>query len=267
MSNMTVEPIPSAEARPWIMHKHYARRMPCVQYAFGLFDDDMLRGVVTYGTPSSSTLRVGVCGEGFTVLELNRLCIESDDKNAASMLVGRSLRNLPACAVVSYADTKQGHIGYVYQATNWLYTGLSAKRTDWHVEGMEGLHGQTIADQTRGMKNRAQSMRDMHGDAFSLVPRSRKHRYIYLCGDKRERRNMLAKLRYEVMPYPKGDTTRYDADADFAIQPLLITEATGLPAAAKRGRNCNGGLKDEQNSNRTEQRERTDRIDRRAHGQ
>ena len=28
--------------------------------------------------------------------------------------------------VVSYADTSKGHVGYVYQATNFIYTGMSA---------------------------------------------------------------------------------------------------------------------------------------------
>jgi hypothetical protein len=204
------------------MQKHYARRMPCVQYAFGLFDNRELCGVVAYGTPSSSTLRAGLCGDGVTVLELNRLCVESAHRNAASILVGRSLKKLPPCAVVSYADTAQGHVGYVYQATNWLYTGLSAKRTDWHVEGMEGLHGQTIADKTRGMENRAQAARDMYGDKFSLVDRPRKHRYVYFCGNRKERKVMRASLRYDVEPYPKGETRRYDASATFATQPLLL---------------------------------------------
>ena len=222
---MTVEPIPTTEARPWILQKHYAHRMPCVQYAFGLYEDRCLRGVVTYGTPSSATLRIGVCGEGFTVLELNRLCIDSDNANAASILVGRSLRDLPPCVVVSYADTSQGHVGYVYQATNWIYTGLSAKRTDWHIDGMEGLHGQTIADKTRGMKNRADAIREMYGDAFSLVNRPRKHRYVYFCGNKKQRRDMMRELRYNIEPYPKGESKRYDASAEFATQPLLFETA------------------------------------------
>jgi hypothetical protein len=219
---MKVLKITSAEARPWILQKHYARRLPCVQYAFGLFDGGVLVGIVTYGTPSSSKLRIGICGNDVTVLELNRLCIEHENRNAASILIGRSLKELPTCAVVSYADTAQGHIGYVYQATNWLYTGLSAKRTDWHIDGMDNLHGQTIADKTRGMQNRAQAIRNIYGDSFSLVDRPRKHRYVKFCGTKRERREMMSKLRYEVHPYPKGETARYDASANFATQPLLL---------------------------------------------
>lgn len=218
---MNVEQIRLSEARPWILKKHYAHRMPCVQYAFGLLCNGVLVGIVTYGTPSSSPLRTGVCGDGFCVMELNRLCVDCKNKNAASILVGRSLKMLPACVVVSYADISQGHVGYVYQATNWLYTGLSAKRTDWKIEGMEGLHGQTIADKTRGMKNRAKAIRAIYGDRFSLTDRPRKHRYVYFCGNKIEKREMRAALRYPVLPYPKGETRRYDASAKIEIQTVL----------------------------------------------
>lgn len=122
-------------------------------------------------------------------------------------MVGSSLRYLGNAIVVSFADTSQDHIGYVYQATNFLYCGLSAKRTDWKVRGMEHKHGQTIADEFRGVKNRAQAMRDKYGDDFYLAPRPRKHRYVYLCGSKTFKRLTRAALRYKVEPYPKKEPT------------------------------------------------------------
>jgi len=135
--------------------------------------------------------------------------------------VGQSLNQLPKPSiVVSYADTAQGHVGYVYQATNWIYTGLSAKRTDWHVDGMD-LHGQTIADMSRGKPDRAKWMRDKFGDRFSLVDRPRKHRYIYFTGNKRERRNMLKALRYQIEQYPKGESHRYDTEQPIETQSIL----------------------------------------------
>lgn len=129
-----VRPIPYEQAKSWFLEKHYAHRIPSVTYAFALYIDGEMLGVVSYGTPASSTLQKGICGEenASKVLELNRLIIEDDSpKNSASFLVGRSLRLLPKPSiVVSYADTEQGHIGYIYQACNFIYTGLSAKRTD-----------------------------------------------------------------------------------------------------------------------------------------
>lgn len=196
-----------AECEPYILGIHYAKRWPSISYAFGLYLNDELCGVVTYGTPPSAPLKRGIAGDEFKadVLELNRLCLKHNRKNEASILVGRSLRMLPINKiVVSFADTSQGHSGFVYQATNFIYCGLSAKRTDWKVKGKEHLHGQTIADEFRGTENRAEAMRDKYGDAFYLEPRARKHRYIFIVGNKHYKKKVLAALKYGVEPYPKA---------------------------------------------------------------
>lgn len=196
-----------AECEPYILVIHYAKRWPSISYAFGLYLNDELCGIVTYGTPPSAALKRGIAGDEFKadVLELNRLCLKHNRKNEASILVGRSLRMLPTNKiVVSFADTSQGHSGFVYQATNFIYCGLSAKRTDWKVRGKEHLHGQTIADEFRGKENRAQAMRDKYGDDFYLEPRARKHRYIFIVGNKHYKRKVLAALKYGVEHYPKA---------------------------------------------------------------
>jgi len=221
---MKVLPIKPEEAEPWLLKKHYAKRMCPISYAFGVYRDTQLIGVVTYGTPVSSALRVGVCGEKWieNVIELNRRCCENE-KNVASILVGRSLKMLPKpSVVVSYADTEQGHVGYVYQATNFVYTGLSAKRTDWKLKGMEHLHGATVADMSRGQENRAQWMRDKFGDDFYLEDRARKHRYVYFVGSQKQKKAMLSDLNYGLESYPKGDSRRYDAGGVVATQELLF---------------------------------------------
>jgi hypothetical protein len=209
---MIVDRINAKDAYWFLMHRHYAKRIPSITHAFGLFDvggfmGRKCLGVVTYGTPASASLRDGIAGADFAsiVLELNRLALLENKPNYASQLVAGSLRMLPAPSlIVSYADTAQGHVGYVYQACNFLYTGLSAKRTDWKIDGLEHLHGQTVADMSRGHANRAGFMRAKFGDAFRLKPRSRKHRYVYLIGSKREKRAMRSALLYAVEPYPKA---------------------------------------------------------------
>lgn len=186
--NYTVKEVSRTNCAPFILEIHYAKRWPSISYAFGLFRGSHLVGVVTFGTPPSSPLRIGIAGaeNAARVLELNRLVLRDNLKNEASMLVGRALRMLPKRAiVVSFADTDQQHAGIVYQAANFRYFGLSAKRTDWKIKGMEHLHGQTVADEFRGVANRAQAMRDKYGDDFYLAPRSRKHRYIF-CKDKKD---------------------------------------------------------------------------------
>jgi hypothetical protein len=223
-SGIEVKPIKTQDTSAWLLEKHYAKRLCPISYAFGAFYDGVLIGVVTYGTPFSSTLRAGVCGPDYAenVIELNRLCCENR-KNIASKLVGNSLRMLPKpSVVVSYADTAQGHIGYVYQACNFVYTGLSAKRTDWKIKGKEHLHGGTVADMSRGKISRAQFMRDKYGDDFYIAPRPRKHRYIYFCGTKSQKKAMRDSLLYEVDKYPKGESITYDAGGKVSTQGVLF---------------------------------------------
>lgn len=212
--DFTVRKISYDEAVPWLLNVHYAKRIPSISYAFGLFDEiNYMIGVCTFGTPASSPLLKGVCGEEFQeyVIELNRLVLaEHLPKNTASYFISRCFKGLSKPKIiVSYADTAQNHTGYVYQATNWIYTGLSAIRTDWKVEGLEHLHGATIADMSRGQENRSKYMRDTFGDKFYLQERPRKHRYIYFHGCSKK---IKANLKYEIQPYPKGDNKRYHID-------------------------------------------------------
>ena len=198
---LTVKRISREETKNFILEIHYARRMPCVQYAFGLFDGDypFPVGVVTYGQPASAPLCKGVAGEENRkhVLELNRLVLypEYNGDNYASFLVAKSLHLLPNNTfVVSYADWGGWHhVGYVYQATNFLYTGLTKARTDKYSESGHARHYKP--DETRRQW------------------RTEKHRYIYLVGDKKQRVRMREELRYKVIPeYPKGDSEHYSLE-------------------------------------------------------
>jgi len=147
-----VEHIERIDCQLFLLGIHYAKRWCSISYAFGLFADGILTGVITYGSPPSSGLCSGIAGKhnATNVLELNRLCLSHNRHNEASMLIGGSLKILPpGKIIISFANTAMGHVGSVYQATNFLYCGLSAKRTDWSLKSKPHLHGQTIADEFR----------------------------------------------------------------------------------------------------------------------
>jgi len=194
------------EYLPWVLKKHYAKRAPSISHAFGLYDNEnVLQGICTFGMPASPSLCVGVCGKEYRdmVIELNRLCVEQCDKNMTSYFVGKSLSMLPnSCIVVSYADTGQFHHGYIYQATNFIYTGVTKERTDIGFE--DGSHSRHYKKDIDYSKNRK--------------IRTAKHRYVYFTGNKREKREMLKSLKYNIEPYPKGDNKNYDASYQPEIQ-------------------------------------------------
>jgi hypothetical protein len=204
-NRLIILPIKSEETYPWLLQKHYAKRIPQIMYAFGLYEESTLVGVVTYGIPASPSLCMGICGKEWSdkVLELNRLCLQDNTKNQSSFLVSNSIKLLPKpTIVVSYADQAQGHVGYVYQATNFLYTGSTKERTD--MGGRDGKHSR---------HNKDPSIR---------VFRSSKNRYVYFHGDKKQKKLMRNLLKYKVLPYPKGDTKKYDSGGVVESQRLLF---------------------------------------------
>ena len=200
----SIKPISYKEAMDIVVEKHYLHRKCPVSHAYGLIDiqSGEVVGVVTYGVSPSSTLLKGICGpeEARNVYELNRLWV--DDmvaKNGESYLVANSMKLLDREIIVSFADTSQGHVGYIYQAANFIYTGLSAKFKDPKVVGKENMHHATYAN---GLTN-AQVIEKFGAENVTFVERPRKHRYIYFNCDKRRKKELLKKLRYKTMPYPK----------------------------------------------------------------
>ena len=189
---------------PIVIERHYLhRKAPCT-YAFGLVNNKTkeVQGVVIYGVPASSTLLKGVCGpdEATNVYELTRLWLDDEvPKNGESFLIGSTISQLDREIIVSYADTSQDHRGVVYQATNFIYTGLSSKFRDPKVKGLEHQHHATYAN---GLSN--QEVIDKFGEEnVYFVERPRKHRYVYFNASPTRRKALKKKLRYKVLPYPK----------------------------------------------------------------
>lgn len=215
LDDITFREITRAEAKPYIEGRHYLHRMPPVSYAYGAYLGERLIGVLTIGKPPSNSLCSGVCGEELSpkVYELNRLyTVDESPPNTESKLIGYALQCLKPLnlIIVSYADGGMGHHGYIYQATNWIYTGESARRTEIYVG--RGGHSRTYSEAQR---------------LFAVRKiRSIKHRYINICGDKRFRREVLGALRYPIVEeYPKGDNRYYGPDGE--LDAMLYHKHTG----------------------------------------
>ena len=202
-----VKSIDSYLCKDWLLNKHYAKRLCSISYSFGLFDNNILIGILTIGKPASNQLCIGVCGIEYSkyVYELNRLCInENVEKNVLSFFLSKSLKLIKENMIlVSYADTKMNHTGYIYQATNWLYTGKTKERTDIGFE--DGKH-------SRHYK------KDI--DYSNRKLRSSKHRYIYFLGKLKNK--FKNELKYKIENYPKGNNKRYDASYEPIIQIQLF---------------------------------------------
>ena len=216
----SVKAIPAQETYEWILKKHYAHRIPSISYAFGLYENNILAGICTFGSTVSQTLNKGIAGEYYqnNIIELNRLCVESNEIDITSWFVSRCLRAFDNKIIVSFADTKQGHVGKIYQACNFIYTGLSADRSRWALKGNDVNHNHRAITQ----KYTYAEIKELYSDLMEYKKASRKHRYLYMCGNKKFKREVMKALIYPICEYPKGETKRYDASYKPITQGVLF---------------------------------------------
>jgi len=201
-----IKEISNEEGREIVLEKHYLHRARPASYSFGLFEGNELIGVILYSVPASPTVCKGVCGEDeqHSVMELSRLWIKDDSlKNAESFLIANTIKRVKEDIIISYSEPQHNHRGVVYQATNFIYCGLSAKRTDPKIKGMEEKHNRGLQFGTSKTQNTAE-LKERFGDKnITTVKRPRKHRYVYFNCSKGRRKHLLKKLRYKVESYPK----------------------------------------------------------------
>lgn len=210
-----VQSIKKEECKSWFLRKHYAHRMPNIIYAFGLYRTAVLCGVVSFGMTANSNLNEII--PGYRTLELNRLVIEEEhEKNVLSFFVSQALRLLPTpVSVLSYADTGHHHHGYIYQASNWIYTGEGEGDHEFIRDGKQ-YHRKNIF-----YKFGTGSLKKAEANGYKVIKVKSKHRYFYFLGSKKQKKDMLAKLPFDILPYPKGENKRYDASYDVKTQMLL----------------------------------------------
>jgi hypothetical protein len=200
--------ISNREAKIRVIQHHYLHRWQNATYCFGILDTEnanKIVGVLTVACPASWTLRAGAVGEtkeeslkpdskASHVFELNRLWLSDslpvtkvekvDPKTGKvtihrhgveSKFIGWCLRELksidPLMVLVSFADTKAEHHGTVYQATNWIYTGVVGGQKDKTKAG--------------------------------VFIRSRKHRYVWFADPARMRDMKDGKMKWRPLPYPR----------------------------------------------------------------
>lgn len=201
--------------KEWLLKKHYLKRMTSFTYCYGLYLDINLVGVCTFGNAIPLQMKKSICGEKYMhlVYELNRL-ITNDNlhKNSTSFFVSNCLKMLPKpLIIVSYADKSFGHTGYIYQATNFYFTGESHIQKDWKLRGKENIHSRTLMDEFAFEKDRISKLKKKYGENLYQVTRPPKNRYVFFCANKKTKKILLKNRLFEIKKYPKSKNKNYDA--------------------------------------------------------
>lgn len=172
-------------AKHAVMRWHYSRRMPNAKLVrIGVWESGRFVGAVIYGCGANRHLASPFGLGREEACELVRVALAPGRKRPTSQCLGISLKLLKRQSpglrlVVSYADTKEGHLGTIYQATNWLFVGAS---TQSYLK-------------VRGQIEHPRSLYDRYGPRGQSLPWLREH-----VDPRAERVSMPAKLKY-VWPF------------------------------------------------------------------
>jgi hypothetical protein len=203
LHSIRVQPIPFIAAKILLVKHHYLHSLPGgTKLAFGIFVEARLLGAITFGAGPQNAFRLVSGAHPGDCLTLTRLWLSPElPPNSESRTIGISLRVLKRHTslkfLVTYADPSQGHVGTIYQATGWLYTGLSEPMPMFDIGDGKLRHSRTLS---HAFGSHSVKYFTDGGLMVKSVAQPPKHRYVYLLD-----KTWASRLKPPILPYPKKE--------------------------------------------------------------
>lgn len=200
-----VAPISHRVAKTLLKREHYLHSLPGgTMLSFGVFLDRRMLGALTIGVGPKNVYQLIEGAQASEAATLTRLWLSDDlPSNSESRVIGVVLRALRKHTslkfLVAYADPVQGHVGTVYQATGWIYTGESQPTPLIDIGDGVLRHGRSLA---YSFGTHSIEYLRSKGVSAKLVAQTGKHRYVYLLDP-----SLVDRLTVPVLPFPKRGAT------------------------------------------------------------
>ena len=181
---------------------HYSGVIPVGKLVkIGAWEDGKYIGVVIFGRGANNNMLKPFGLNADQGCELVRIALTTH-KSPVSKIMALAIKFLAKSnkglkLVVSYADADQNHHGGIYQATNWIYTGLmNAGSMGAFIINGKKTHPKSV--HSKGVKQNINEVRK-HLDRNATVFYTKgKHRYL-MSLDKETKESILTLAK----PYPK----------------------------------------------------------------
>jgi len=193
------------------LHWHYSKSIPKSKLVkIGVWENSQYIGCVIFSYGATPQIGSPYGLKQIEICELTRVALNKHT-TPVSKILGICLKMLKKKEkglrlIVSFADGEQNHLGIIYQATNWLYTGMTKPgRVGFYIKGKK-VHTRTIGSKPGGIQSLAWVRENLDKDATEWIG-TNKHRYLMPLDD--EMRKRIEPLR---KPYPKRDKQAIGGD-------------------------------------------------------
>lgn len=192
---------------------HEAAKFACVNWHYsavipvgklvkvGAWEDGKFIGVVLFGRGANNNMLKPYGLKADQGCELVRIALKSH-KTPVSKIMAIAIKFLKKSnpnlrLIVSYADADQDHHGGIYQATNWVYTGLkNAGSMGAFIINGKKTHPKSV--HSKGVKQSIESVRKHLDPNAEIFYTKGKHCYLMPLDD-----NTRNKVLFLSKPYPK----------------------------------------------------------------
>ncbi len=138
-------------ARHAVMRWHYSKRMPVFKLnTIGAWEDGRFIGAVIFGLGAAGSTNGAQYGlaRNFEIVECVRVAL-GEHKTPTSRILSIAVKMLKAKnhklrMIISFADTREGHHGGIYQAAGWVYTGDYDSTGDCYIVNGVEVHAKTL---------------------------------------------------------------------------------------------------------------------------
>tara|TARA_R110002051_G_scaffold103198_1_gene174966 strand:- start:26950 stop:27648 length:699 start_codon:yes stop_codon:yes gene_type:complete len=131
LKDIDVKIIDSKTAKRYTIENHYMKTFPIPKVCFGVFYNNLLRGVITFGLSPSTEQKVKkivpkIKNEEF--IEMQRMNLSDVlGHNSESFVLGKIYKlfksNTKIKLLITHAGGCKNDCGIVYQSSSWLYFG------------------------------------------------------------------------------------------------------------------------------------------------
>jgi hypothetical protein len=162
---------------------HYSKKAPPYFFAVGFYENDVYIGCITFSHGANCNMLKPYGMSQSQGCELTRCAFKSHD-SPMSKIMAIAIKELKEKyyklrLIVSYADPEQGHYGTIYQAANWIYTGMTSGDYYYIINGEKRHRRQVGYGPSKTWKPEQATAKiaycGRHRYLFPINPKTRKH--------------------------------------------------------------------------------------------
>jgi hypothetical protein len=189
---------------------HYSKSVPVPPLVkVGVWEKGKFIGVVIFSRGAARNLLNPYGLKQDEGCELTRIALNNHESQVSRIImvaIKFLKKNSPKLRlIVSFADPQYGHHGGIYQASNWIFSGDTAKGREHYLNGKR-LHDRQVS--VTGYKKEFGEMRKVPKPSDCLVVKTDgKHRYLMPLDN-----DMKDKIKHLSKPYPKRVTKAISGD-------------------------------------------------------